>query len=200
MTNRPNHDPNHRFERLVWPCLQTLLRVARHMCRNDHEAEDLVQETMLKALRSMHQFDHGQDARPWLLTIQRNLFIDRCRAAERRPPTVPLNESLDGPANDLSCADAGRFDARWAHPEQLLERFDNPDMVAALKLLPVEIRWTLLLVDVEQLDHAQAAQVLGVPVGTIKSRAHRGRQMLRDRLFQLALQRGWVHPPSEDSP
>ena len=85
---------------------------------------------------------------------------------------------------------AGVFDSRWDEPEMILEGFEDAEVIAALKELPDEIRWTLLLVDVEDMDHREAARVLEVPEGTIKSRAFRGRGMLRDRLFELARQRG----------
>ena len=88
--------------------------------------------------------------------------------------------------------EAGVFDSQWDEPEMILEGFEDAEVISALKALPEEIRWTLLLVDVENLDHQEAARVLEVPEGTIKSRAFRGRGMLRDRLFRLAQQRGLV--------
>lgn len=155
-----------------------MLRTARLLLRDVHAAEDLAQETMLKAFRSIDSFREGSDARAWLLAILRNARIDyiRSRAARNADlsldasPVEPADERVPVEEHDLTDSDA------------LLEQFSDADLIAALQTLPEEIRWTLLLVDVEELDHADAAKVLDVPVGTVKSRAHRGRAMLRAAL------------------
>ena len=178
-----------RFERLMWPWIATVLRFARYLTKSEHAAEDLAQETMMRALRHIDRFEEGTDARAWLLTLERRLFLDRARVMKHRPMA-----SLDGvrePAAPGEAA-AGAFDEQWEEPEKLLQRFGDQEVIDALRELPDEMRWTLLLVDVEGLDHPHAAEVLDVAPGTIKSRTHRGRRMLRDLLFQRALARGWV--------
>ena len=178
---------------MAWPHLPVLLRTGRYLTRNDVAADDLVQETMLKALRFIDSYEDGGDMRAWLMTILRRTHVDLWRANRRHAEQVSLDaageleQALDGESDD-----GGRFDDRWRDPEQLLERFEDTTVIQALKTLPEEIRWTLLLVDVEQLDHAQAAEILDVPVGTVKSRAFRGRRMLRDRLYAVTQQRRWV--------
>ena len=143
---------------------------------------------MLKALRSIETLRSPSGAKGWLLTIQRRTLIDRHRGREVEDGAI----SLDGEAR-IQIEGATHSDPlAWDEPEQILESFTDDDVIAALKGLPEEIRWTLLLIDVEQLDQAEAAEILGVPLGTIKSRAHRGREMVRTRLSPLARNRGWV--------
>ncbi|HNO78146.1 MAG TPA: sigma-70 family RNA polymerase sigma factor [Phycisphaerae bacterium] len=180
-----------RFKRLAWPFMSVVLRTSECLTRSSDQAEDLAQETMLKALRAIDSYQDDTDMRAWLLTIMRRTHIDCLRAVRNRP----LQLSLDGTALDLPDNEdppSGRLDEQWEEPEELMDRFDDETVIEAMRALPNDIRWTLLLVDIEQMAQADAAAVLGVPVGTIKSRAHRGRAMLRDQLCQFALQRGWL--------
>ena len=175
-----------RFRELVWPHLAGLLRVALILTRHQQDAEDLVQETVLKAFRAVDRFQSGTSMRAWLLTILRRTQIDRARAAGRQVHAVSLDAgSLPEP--ESAGAEAESAEALAAIPEEVLEQFGDHRIIAALRELPEEVRWTLLLVDVQQLEHAQAAEILGVPVGTIKSRAHRGRGMLRGLLTDAAM-------------
>ena len=181
-----------RFQRLMWPLIPTALRLARYLTHDEHEAEDLAQETMMRALRNIDRFEEGTDAKAWLLTVERRLFIDRERV-RRRQLSLDHPDALE-PA-DEEAPDAGIFDEQWEQPEDLLRRFGDAELIETLRALPEATRWTLLLVDVEGLEHVEAARVLDVAVGTIKSRASRGRKMLRDRLFERARARGWVSDP-----
>lgn len=181
ITGRSNNQED-RFHRLAWPQAPALLRTAGYLTRDPHAAEDLVQETMIRAMKNMASFEEGTDIRAWLMTIMRRTHVDLYRADRKHRAVVSL-EAADGLRITLPDErEAGAYDDRWDKPEEILERFSDDVVVLALKTLPEDIRWTLLLVDVEQMDHVDAASVLGVPVGTIKSRAHRGRAMLRDRL------------------
>jgi RNA polymerase sigma-70 factor (ECF subfamily) len=175
-----------RFYDLVVPQAQMVLRVARCLLRDPGAADDLAQETMIKAYKAIDRFQEGTDVRAWLMTILRNARIDFLRSAAAGVRDLSLDDSgIDPP-------DGSDNESAWEHPQELLERFSDDDVIAALQQLPEEIRWTLLLVDVEKIDHSQAAQVLEVPVGTIKSRAFRGRAMLRKTLLPLARQRHWI--------
>jgi len=170
-----------------------LLRAAQCLLHRRDGAEDLVQETMLKALKAIEQFEEGTNMKAWLMAIMRRTHIDQLRAATRRPAEVPLEVAgSDGRSAAADGEDAGRHERHWSDPHALLQQFEDQAIIDALRGLPADIRWTLLLVDVEQIDHAEAAKVLEVPLGTVKSRAHRGRRMLRDTLFELALRRGWA--------
>lgn len=172
-------DATTRFYRLFWPWMPTVLRTARFLTRDGAEAEDLAQETMMKAFRFTNRFEEGTDAKSWLMAILRNTRIDRLRAAGKALQDVSL-EQLDTDFPDPGAPETPSADASGPlTPEQILNDFSDQTLIDGLQHLPEEIRFTLLLVDVQQLDHAQAADVLGVPVGTVKSRAHRGRGMLR---------------------
>ncbi len=196
MPQRPTETDQQRFSRLVRPHLTLLLRTAGYLTGDAHAAEDLAQETAMRAMRGLAGFRDGTDIRAWLLTILRRTHVDLHRREKRHRGAVPLDEALAPAAPPAEEDPAGMHDEQWPSPRTLLERFGDAEVIAALKALPEAIRWTLLLVDVEQLEHAQAAAVLGVAVGTIKSRAHRGRAMLRDRLYDLAVGRGWVDAPT----
>ena len=177
-----------RFYETLWPHMPVVLRTAKILCgRRSADAEDLAQETMLKAYRSIDQFQPGTDARAWLLTILRHARVDRIRGAASSAGTLSLEEMGQERAGRAEAAEADwRMVAE--NPEALLAEFTDAEMIHALARLPEEIRWTLLLVDVEGMDHKEAAGVLDVPVGTVKSRAHRGRMMLRQELLPLARQ------------
>jgi RNA polymerase sigma-70 factor (ECF subfamily) len=175
-----------RFDALVWPHAAAVLRTARFLLRDEAEADDVAQETMVKAFRALDSFREGTDVKAWLMTILRNTRIDHLR---RRGARGGSEVSLDGLPFEPVSGDAGGgldADPAWDDPQALLQQFSDRDVIRALQGLPEEIRWTLLLVDVEGMDHADAAAVLGVPVGTVKSRAHRGRGMLRDALLPVA--------------
>ena len=184
-----------RARQIVWPLLPALLRTAHYLTRHEQEAEDLAQETAIKAMRHIDSFKDGTDAKAWLMTILRRTHIDAVRASARQPTTLSLNDgerAIDLPAPSHASNDDHLV---VDNPQSLLERFDDEQMIEAIKGLTEDMRWALLLVDVEQLDQASAAEVLGVPVGTIKSRVHRGRQALRERLLNTAYARGWISEP-----
>jgi RNA polymerase sigma-70 factor (ECF subfamily) len=172
-----------RFYDLVWPQRQVILRTAQILTGSAVEAEDLAQETLLKAFKAIDRFQKGTDARAWLLAILRNARIDRIRAAGSGSHTVSLDNMPVEPAAPSGTAPQ---DGAWENAEQVLERFSDQQIIDALRKLPDEIRWTLLLVDVEGLDQKEAARILETAVGTIKSRAHRGRAMLREILLPVA--------------
>jgi RNA polymerase sigma-70 factor (ECF subfamily) len=154
---------------------------------NAADAEDLAQETLLKAFRAMDTFRARTNAKAWLLTILRNARIDRLRTRAGSDPPV----SLDDLAAEPAAADSAPG-AAWGSPEEILNAFSDAELIDALQGIAEELRWTLLLVDVEEMDHRKAAGVLGVPVGTIKSRLHRARALLRQVLLPLARQRRLV--------
>jgi RNA polymerase sigma-70 factor (ECF subfamily) len=183
-------DQAERFKRLAWPLMPVVLRAAQCLTRHADQAEDLAQEAMVKAMRAIDSYQDGTNIKAWLLTILRRTHIDWLRAGRNRPLQLSLHADELPPS--VGSATAGAFDTAWDEPEELMNRFEDEAVIEALRELPDDIRWTLLLVDIEELEQIEAAAVLGVAVGTIKSRTHRGRAMLRDRLYEWAVQRGWV--------
>ena len=181
-------DATRKFYDLVWPLRADVLRVARILAGNASDADDLAQETMLKAFAGIGQFAEGTNVKAWLMTILRHARVDRIRVAVG--PTAGMKvSSLDAldaePADPHSQADA---QGEWSDPDQALGAFADQQVIDALQRLPEDIRMTLLLVDVQEMDHHEAAAILDVPVGTIKSRTHRGRGMLREALRPMAIE------------
>jgi RNA polymerase sigma-70 factor, ECF subfamily len=165
----PDDTPQERFARYVLPEIEVLLRVARTLTPDHADAEDLVQDTLVRAYRAIEGFD-GAHPRAWLLTILRHTQINRSR--RRRPELLadPDRAFADTPSGDNSVevlVVGATFDA-------VVED--------AVSNLPDRFRRAIELVDVDGLRYAEAAQVLGVPVGTVMSRLHRGRRRIRDRL------------------
>ena len=177
-----------RFYDLIWPHRSAVLRTAQLLVSSVHDAEDLSQETMMKAFRSVDHFRPGTDAKKWLMTILRNTRIDRLRAAGGSK-ALSLDQLVVEPAEGA----APEAEEPWEKPQDILAGFADRDIIDALQRLTEEDRWTLLLVDVEGLDQQEAAKILDVPVGTIKSRAHRGRKLLRQALLPVAKKRRLIH-------
>lgn len=177
-----------QFYDLVWPHRADVLRVARFLCHDHSVAEDLAQETLLKAFRALGRADvAGTNLKYWLLAILRNTWTDRLRVSHAEVSVEALAEEPESrPA-------AGARDGNFRNdPQTVIDEFSDQQIIDALKALPEEIRWTLLLVDAEGIGVQEAADILQVPTGTIKSRAHRGRAMLRQTLLPLARERRLV--------
>jgi len=175
----PN-DARAAFSRHVLPEVDVLYRVARSLTRNNADAEDLVQETMLKAFRSIERFD-GRHPRAWLLTILRNTQINSVR--RKRP--VLLNDPDGVEDRPLAMADQD------PGPEQtVLDRGFDAQVERAYMALPENFREVMDLVDIAGLSYEEAAAVLEIPQGTVMSRLHRGRKRVRDALTDSGMKRG----------
>lgn len=179
-----SHTRREQFEQEALAHLDTVYRVALRLAGDESDAEDLVQETMLKAFRAWHQYQPGTNAKAWLLTILRHTFINQYRTRRRRPDTVDVGE-------------LERFtvfrDVQDADPEgTFFDRLVDDDVLRAIDDLPDEFRDTVVLSDVEGLSYAEIARVTGVPVGTVKSRLFRGRQHLQRRLYDYAVDMGYL--------
>lgn len=186
-------DQRRRAWHLIRPWLAVLLRTAQCLTRREQDAHDLVQETALKAMRGIDTFQPGTDEKAWLLTIMRRAHVDAIRKASRQVATWSLDAGdrfdVAAPGDENQ---PGRHDDLWAQPDAMMQQFSDQAIIDALRQLPDDMRWTLLLVDIEGLEVATAAGVMGVATGTVKSRSHRARAMLRDRLHSLALARGLI--------
>ena len=160
------------FEELAMPLFDALYNVARWLAHDSNDAEDLVQETYLKALRSFASFQSGTNFRAWMFQILRNTFLSSRSKLERRM-TVAMDSEEDGPELAVDTET----------PETILLNRSNSDLVQrAIEDLPVHYRETLLLCDAEEMSYQEIAQVLSIPIGTVMSRLARARKAVREVL------------------
>jgi RNA polymerase sigma-70 factor (ECF subfamily) len=177
------------FERAALPHLSHLYTAAFYLTKDEAEAEDLVQEAYLRAFRFFHQFEPGTNCRAWLLSILRNLFINRYRRKKREPEMVDW-EKIDQTYESM--VEQGQK-ADKSNPERLFfSQLMDEEVESGLKELAEEFRTAILLVDIEELSYEEAAKVMGCPVGTIRSRVSRGRRLLQVALREYALERGII--------
>lgn len=177
------------FERVALPHLTHLYTAAFYLTRNEAEAEDLAQETYLRAFRFFDKFEPGTNCKAWLLSILRNLFINRYQQKKREPEMVDW-EKIDQAYESIV---AQREDAGKDNPESLFfSRVMDHEVEQALRGLPEEFRTAIILVDIQELSYEEAAKVMECPVGTIRSRVSRGRRMLQVALREYAVKRGMI--------
>jgi len=171
--------------------MSSLYGAALRMTRNPSDAEDLLQETYLKAYRSFGTFQEGTNLKAWLYRILTNTFINSYRAKKRRPEQTDVEDVEDlylyHRLGGLEAAAAGR-----SAEEEVLEHFTDDEVKAALEGLPEQFRMAVLLADVEGFSYKEIAEMTDVPIGTVMSRIHRGRRALQKALFHFGMQRGLV--------
>jgi RNA polymerase sigma-70 factor (ECF subfamily) len=175
------------FEREALVHLDTLYRVALRLTGNAADAEDLVQETMLRAYRSWDRFTLGTNAKGWLLTILRHLFINEYRRRRRHPEPI----DLDTIEPFAVFEDIQEEDPQGA----FFDRIVDDEVLRAVDQLPEAFREAVMLSDVEGLSYEEIAKVMEVPVGTVKSRLYRGRRMLQGKLLDYAVSMGYIKGP-----
>jgi RNA polymerase sigma-70 factor, ECF subfamily len=170
-----------RFEEEVLELSDQVYRVARRLVPTREEAEDLVQDTYARAFRSWRSYTPGTNLRAWLMRILTNLNIDRGRRQQRAPDTRPMEEGDYFLYNRLEEA-SGTEDE-----ERIVERLSQDAVVEALSSVPHDFRDVIVLVDIGDFSYAEAAQILDVPIGTVMSRLHRGRRILKSELAGVAV-------------
>ena len=181
-------DRRKRFEDEALPHLDALYSMAIRLARNPDDANDLLQETVLRAYRFFHQFESGTNCRAWMLTILFNNFRNGYRKSTREQPASSADEF-----ERKVEAESLRTDPAGSNPETLLAgQGMEGEVETALASLPDEFRQAVLLVDVEELSYQEVSGVLNVAIGTIKSRVSRGRAMLRERLTGFAKEQGII--------
>jgi RNA polymerase sigma-70 factor, ECF subfamily len=173
-----------RFAEQAMEHMASLYAGALRMTRNPADAEDLVQETYLRAFRAWRSYSPGTNLAAWLATIMRNANMDELRRQSRRPPSEPLDEQGDYYLYNR-LADTGR-----EPQERVLARLSGSGVVEALGAVPENFREVVVLVDVGEFSYADAAEILGIPIGTVMSRLYRGRRLLKQRLAELAEREG----------
>ena len=187
-------DSDLRFEREALPWMDDVYRFARSMTRDEADADDLVQETYLRAYRAWHTFEPGSDCRRWLFTICRNVFLRTREREARRVDTGGDDAVLETMA---AVREASPFAQQNA--DAIFSRMDLvPAIRKALGTLPDAFRSAVVLVDVEGQSYDEAATVLGVPIGTVRSRLFRGRRLLQQQLLTYAKDAG-ISVPEEGS-
>jgi RNA polymerase sigma-70 factor, ECF subfamily len=175
-----------RFEEEALELSDQVYQVARRLAGSREEAEDLVQETYARAFRAWRSFEPGTNLRAWLFRILTNLNIDRGRKIQRSPDTQPLEETDYFLYNRLEeAATDQNVDER-----RVVERLSQDDTVTALADLPHDFRDVVLLVDLADFTYSDAAQILDIPIGTVMSRLHRGRRILKRSLAESAAEDG----------
>ncbi|HLM34800.1 MAG TPA: sigma-70 family RNA polymerase sigma factor [Gaiellaceae bacterium] len=172
-----------RFEEEALELSDQVYRVARRLVGSREEAEDLMQDAYARAFRSWRQYQPGTNLRAWLLRILTNLNIDNGRRRQRTPETQPLEEGDYFLYNKLEAAAPEENPAE----ERVIERLSQGSVVDALAEVPHDFRDVVVLVDIGDFSYADAAQILDIPVGTVMSRLHRGRRILKRNLAESAV-------------
>jgi RNA polymerase sigma-70 factor (ECF subfamily) len=178
-----------RFERDALPHLDALYGAALRLTRSPGEAEDLVQETYLKAFASFHQYTDGTNLRAWLYRILNNTFINSYRKKQREPQQADTDEVEDW---QMARAEAHTSAGLRSAEAEALDRLPDTAVVDALASLPEDFRMAVYYADVEGFAYKEIAEIMGTPVGTVMSRLHRGRKMLRTQLADYATERGLI--------
>jgi RNA polymerase sigma-70 factor (ECF subfamily) len=178
-----------RFERDVLPLLSSMYGAALRLTRNPADAEDLVQETYLRAFRGFASFEEGTNLKAWLYRILTNNFINTYRKKQREPQTVEGPDDLD----EWYLFDRlGARSVEGSAEDQVLDRLPDEDVQLALESLPENFRLPVLLADVEGFSYKEIADIMESPIGTVMSRLHRGRKALEKALWETAKERGLV--------
>jgi len=180
-----------RFAELAMEHMPSLYSAALRMTRNPADAEDLVQETFLKAYRAFGRFEEGTNLKAWLYKILTNTFINSYRAAKRRPEKADVEDVEDlylyRRLGGLQGAGTGR-----SAEDEVFDRFTDDEVKRAIESLPDTFRIAVLLADVEGFSYKEIAEITDVPIGTVMSRIHRGRKALQKALHDFAAARGLV--------
>jgi RNA polymerase sigma-70 factor (ECF subfamily) len=185
---KSNQDLEARFEAEALPLLNGMYSAAFRLTRNAADAEDLIQETFLRAYRGFHQFQEGTNLKAWLYRILMNTFINSYRKKQREPQTISDEEVEDWYLYS-------KMAERGAEPSaeaSVIESLPDEDVQEAISSLPEQFRIAVLLADVEGFSYKEIADITGVPIGTVMSRLHRGRRALEKRLWDVVRERGLV--------
>ncbi len=185
-----------RFQLEALPPLDSLYAGALRMTRNPADAEDLVQETMMRAYRAFDRFEPGTNLKAWLFRILTNAYINTYRKKQREPLKVSQDEVAEF---DLYRELKNHDPQLEITPETLvLDSLVDTDIIEAIDDLPEQFRMAVVLSDVEGFSYAEMAQIMDVPLGTVMSRLHRGRKALQKRLWDIARDRGIVKGPRRE--
>ncbi len=181
------------FEREALVHLDALYGLALRLSRNERDAEDLVQDTCLKAYQHFDKYTQGTNCKAWLFKILTNTFINRYRRTQRRK-TVFAEDMEVSPIDRLESRPTNPLEEHAEDQAELFGRLFGDEVSAALEEVPVDFRMVVLLVDLYGLAYKEAADIIGCPIGTVMSRLYRGRRILQSRLRGYAEERGLIGP------
>jgi len=179
------------------PHLDALYATALRLTKNGNDAEDLVQETMLKAFRYFDKYEEGTNCKAWLFKIMTNTFINRYRKTQKRKEFLvdedfrPLQERAEAPAQNPFVDDFGA-------EEQMYHKLFGDEVKAALEEIPVDFRMVVLLADLQDFAYKEIAEIMDCPIGTVMSRLYRGRRMLQGRLKEYAARQGLIQAEADE--
>jgi RNA polymerase sigma-70 factor (ECF subfamily) len=189
--------PTFEFEHLLAEVIDRAYGTAYHLTRSSHDAEDLVQEAALLAYRNFHQFQPGTNFRAWFMRILTNAFLGSVRSKKRRPQTTPI-EDVE-PLYMMDAAERTGWATQHADPAgEVLERMGTERVSAAIEALPEEFQVVCALYFMHDAPYQEIADMLDCPVGTVRSRLHRGRRLLQKMLWESAVEAGIVQEYKED--
>lgn len=178
---------HHEFEREAVPQMDILYNYALRMTANPDDASDLVQETFMKAYRFWDKYEKGTNIRAWLFRIMKNTYINRYRKESKEPETLDYNE-IQNFYNTIRYESADPNDLQ----EKIFGGLLDDDVATAVRSLPEDFQTVVILCDIEGLSYEEIAEFVDSPIGTVRSRLHRGRKMLREKLMSYARERGYV--------
>ncbi len=174
------------FNDELLPQIDALYNFAFHLCYNEDDANDLVQETYLKAFRFIDKYIQGTNAKAWLFKILKNAFINQYRKKSKRPKQVDYEEiATYHDSEDASYVDF--FDLR----EEIFQGMMGDEVTNAINALPIDFRTVILLCDIEGFTYEEISKIIDIPIGTVRSRLHRARNMLKERLSEYAKSMGY---------
>ncbi len=183
----------HRFEREAMPHIDSLMRTARRMTKSENDAEDLVQETMLKAYRFFDKFEEGTNCKAWLFKIMTNIFINNYRSKAKAPQSLTFEDIDDGFLYGQLAKNKDISDPE----KEFFSKILDEDVRNAISELPEDFRLVVVLSFLEGFSYQEIADITGLQIGTVKSRLHRGRKLLQKALWDYALRNGFIKEPQK---
>jgi RNA polymerase sigma factor (sigma-70 family) len=181
------------FENELLPHINALTTFAFHLTYNEEDARDLVQDTFMKAYKSIESYSEGTNSKAWLFKILKNAYINEYRKKSKRPTEVDFEDFLSYLEKD-DLSNAGAQDFRMDMYQNLI----GDEVTIAINSLPVDFKTVILLCDIEGFTYEEISKITDIPIGTVRSRLHRGRRMLREKLKKYATKLGYKDTKSTE--